>query len=85
MIFFSIGDEFEGVVHLIKDLKTLYLKFSKEFHQNYCGQLVNLRFQVSRAGHKRTHHAVNLAPTRLGEDTLFPKRVTICSCLEIFH
>lgn len=65
---------YEGYIHAIQG-EVLLIKFHPQFHSKYQGSDVSVEFHLNRSTFRKSHHAVNLAISKLGPDILFPSRI----------
>lgn len=66
---------FEGIVHKVLFNRVL-LKFNASFQEKYNGEDYRLEFYFSRYGLRKQHHAISKIVSIIGEDFLFPTKVT---------
>uniref|UniRef100_A0A6P4EER3 RNA helicase n=1 Tax=Drosophila rhopaloa TaxID=1041015 RepID=A0A6P4EER3_DRORH len=66
---------YEGVIHKVLFNRVL-LKFNASFQQKYNGEDYRLEFYFSRFGFRKQHHAVSQIRSVMGEQFLFPSKVT---------
>ncbi|XP_032689386.1 probable RNA helicase armi [Odontomachus brunneus] len=64
----------EGYIHKIKS-NEIFLKFNKQFHQDYKNETCQVTFKCSKTTFQRCHNAINFAINHLGSVTLFPTKV----------
>ncbi|ETN66622.1 hypothetical protein AND_001572 [Anopheles darlingi] len=66
---------FQGIIHKVLADRVLLL-FDNVFHQKYNGESYRVYFESGRGQQRKLHHALDLVPTTLGMDYLFPERIT---------
>ncbi|XP_017071574.1 probable RNA helicase armi [Drosophila eugracilis] len=66
---------YEGVIHKVLFNRVL-LKFHASFQEKYNGEDYRLEFHFSRYGYRKQHHAISKILSVLGENFLFPNKVT---------
>lgn len=66
---------FQGIVHKVL-FNRVHLKFHANFQQKYNGEDYRLEFHFSRFAFRKQHHAISHVCDRLGENFLFPSKVT---------
>ncbi|CAH1169778.1 unnamed protein product [Phaedon cochleariae] len=67
--------DFEGFVNKV-GAKHVYIKFGQLFHDTYKGEDYSIKVIPGRNTYKRLHHAVYLAVRNLGQEILFPSRIS---------
>ncbi|XP_017057969.1 probable RNA helicase armi [Drosophila ficusphila] len=66
---------YEGIIHKVLFNRVL-LKFNASFQGKYNGEDYRLEFYFSRFGYRKQHHAVSRILSVMGEQFLFPSKVT---------
>ncbi|KAH8263820.1 hypothetical protein KR038_007925, partial [Drosophila bunnanda] len=66
---------FEGIVHRVLCNRVL-LKFNASFQAKYNGEDYRLEFYFSRFGFRKQHYAISKILSVMGDDFLFPTKVT---------
>ncbi|KAH8239207.1 hypothetical protein KR032_001787 [Drosophila birchii] len=66
---------YEGIVHKVLCNRVL-LKFNGSFQAKYNGEDYRLEFYFSRFGLRKQHHAISRILSTMGEDFLFPNKLT---------
>jgi len=66
---------YEGVIHKVLFNRVL-LKFNASFQEKYNGEDYRLEFYFSRYSFRKQHHAISKIGSVMGEDFLFPSKVT---------
>ncbi|KAH8349998.1 hypothetical protein KR084_011019 [Drosophila pseudotakahashii] len=66
---------YEGIIHKVLFNRVL-LKFNASFQEKYNGEDYRLEFYFSRYSFRKQHHAISKIVSTMGEDFLFPSKVT---------
>nr|XP_023014733.1 probable RNA helicase armi [Leptinotarsa decemlineata] len=75
--------DFEGIVSKV-GAKHVYMRFNNLFHDKYRGEDYSIKVIPGRTAYRRLHHAVHLAVRNLGQEVLFPSKVTEKSAQILF-
>lgn len=66
---------YEGIIHKVL-FDRILLKFHSSFQEKYNGEDYRLEFYFSRYSFRKQHHAISKIVGVMGEDFLFPSKVT---------